>query len=182
MPSPRPFSVLALLTLLTAPAVSGWAGPGRRETRPDAPPRRGSRVEIVSPDRAETWVNGHTIRHVLLWDRRREALLAQITFDNFHEVDWEHPRREETFSFYLPGVVRDAGTGVFTTASGVPVAMTQRAGLGAGSIQPTSGTTLFVTKPNGQVHVVLTATPGSPVTVEAAGGGRWRIEGVDGVL
>ena len=126
-------------------------------------------------------MNGHTIRHVLLWDRRRESLLAQITFDNFHEVDWEHPRREETFSFYLPGIVRDAANGVFTTAGGVPVAAYQRGGLGSGNIRPTPGTTVSVTKPNGQVRVALTATPGSPAVADLTGG-RWRVEGVDGVL
>ena len=173
------FVIALALLVLSTPVVPGWAGSGR-ETAP-AVRRRGAPVEIVSPDRAETWVNGHTIRHVLLWDRRREALLAQITFDNFHEVDWEHPRREETFSFYLPGVVRDGATGVFTTADGVPVAAYQPGGFGAGSIRPTLGTTISVTKPNGQVHVALTATSGSPATVNPQGGG-WRIEGVVGVL
>ena len=138
-------------------------------------------MEIVSPDRAETWVDGSTIRYVLLWDRRREELLAQITFDNFHEVDWQHPRKEETFSFYLPGVGRDAATGVFATADGVPVAAYQRGGLAAGNIRPTPGTTLHVTKPNGQVHVALTATPGSPAIADSRGG-HWQIEGIVGVL
>lgn len=174
-----PRSLLSLV-LLAAPVASAWAGPAR-----GADPgvrRRGTRVEIVSPDRAETWVNGHTIRHVLLWDRRREALLVQLTFDNFHEVDWQNPRREETFSFYLPGVVRDAATGTFFTAGGeVPVAATQRGGLRAGNIRPTAGTTIYVTKPEGQVHVVLTATAGSPAVADSLDG-HWRIEGIVGVL
>ena len=173
-------SLLALALLgLAASAASAGAGPAPGE--PAARRRRGLRVEIVRPARAETWVDGHTIRYVLLWDRRREALLAQVTFDNFHEVDWQHPRQEETFSFYLPGVGRDAATGVFATADGVPVAAYQRGGHSAGDIRPTPGTTLFVTKPGGQVHVVLTATPGSPAVADSRGG-HWRIEGVVGVL
>ncbi len=181
MPTARPRLALTLLFLVVPPA-SAWAGPGRETATARVPHRRGPGVEIISPDRAETWVNGHTIRYVLLWDRRREALLAQITFDNFHEVDWQHPRREETFSFYLPGVARDAATGVFVTADGgVPVAATQRGGLGTGDIRPTPGTTIYVTKPDGQVRVTLTATPGSPAVADPRGG-RWQIEGVVGVL
>ena len=179
MASIRPRFLLALV-LFAAPVVHTWAGPDH-SVDPTVR-RRGARVDVVSPDRAETWVNGHTIRHVLLWDRRREALLVQLTFDNFHEVDWQNPRREETFSFYLPGVVRDATTGTFFTAGGqVPVAAYQRGGLSAGSIRPTAGTTIHVTKPEGQVHVVLTATAGSPAVADSLDG-HWRIEGVEGVL
>lgn len=179
MRAPR-LRFLPALVLLAVPAAPAWAGPARGADLA-AVRQRGSRVEIVSPDRAETWVNGHTIRHVLLWDRRREALLVQLTFDNFHEVGWQRPRREEMFSFYLPGVVRDAVTGTFLTVAGVPVAATQRGGLGAGNIQPTPGTTIHVTKPDGQVHVVLTATAGSPAVPDSQDG-RWRIEGIVGVL
>lgn len=138
-------------------------------------------AEIVSPDTAETWVDGHTIRYVLLWDRRREELLAQVTFDNFPHVDWQHPRREETYSFRFPGVTRDAATGVFYAPGGVPVAARQRVGLATGDIRPTPGTTIYVAKPDGQVHVALTATPGSPAVADARGG-RWCIDGVVGVL
>ena len=180
MPTVRHGFALALLVLV-APAVSAWAGPASGFSAAAVHRRGGPRVEIVSPDQAETWVNGSTIRYVLLWDRRREALLAQITFDNFHEVDWQHPRKEETFSFYLPGVGRDAGTRVFTTADGVPVAAYRRGGLAAGEIRPTPGTTLYVNKPDGQVHVALTATPGSPAVADSRDG-HWRIEGVVGGL
>lgn len=147
-------------------------------------PRRGA-FTLQSPDTAQTYTDGHTIRYVLLWDARRGELLASLTFSNSPYVNWQNPRREEIFNFRLPGVSLDPTAGVFyardARGRATPVAAYAHGGLEAGNIRPTVGTTVFVAKPEGQVRVSLTATPGSPARA-ARGAGHWQIDGVVSLL
>lgn len=144
-------------------------------------------LQIVSPDAAQTYAGGVTTRFALEWDRRAQILRAFVTFTNSPFVNDSTPRREEQFTFRLPGVVLDPATGIFSARDprgrSVPVAVRVRGGglfRTANAVEPTVGTTIYVSKVLGRVKVSLTANPTAPATTDKAQ--HWVIDGQVGLL
>ena len=132
----------------------------------------GGTVSIVSPDHPRTFEYGSTTRYVLLWDKRVNELVANISFTNSPYVSGRgySQRVDEIYNFRFPGTTIGADGVVY--AHGAPVAILSD-GIHA---TPTVGSRIRVTKAPGGVHVVLTASTSAP----AAPGGRsnWDISGI----
>ncbi len=145
-------------------------------------------LQLISPDTAQTFAGGVTIRYLLNWDSRAQVLRAMLTFSNSPYQDTNTQRKEEQFGFRIPGVTLDANSGVFfardPAGNNVPVAVQVRGGGGFLSrrnpIEPTVGSTIYVSKPGGRVSVRLIAKPAAPATTDKAN--HWVIDGQVGVL
>ena len=144
-------------------------------------------LQIVSPDTAQTFAGGVTTRFLLEWDRRAQVLRAFITFTNSPYQNDSTSRREEQFLFRLPGVALDPATGVFSARDpqghNVPIAVrVRRGGLFSTSnaVEPTAGTTIYVSKISGRVKVSLTANPSAAAVADKAQ--HWVIDGQVGIL
>jgi hypothetical protein len=129
-------------------------------------------VRIESPDNAQTFTDSTTVRHLLRWDARAQALRVVMVFANSGSQGQGSNRVEEQFTFRLPGVSLDPETGVFTVRGprglAVPVAKRVRGGGGfstQNAVEPTVGARVFVSIVEGLVKVTVTADPaGSAVT------------------
>ena len=145
-------------------------------------------LQVLSPDTAQTYAGGVTTRYVLNWDRREQVLRAFVQFTNSPYQDTQTSRREEQFGFRFPGVSLDESTGVFSVRDPqggrpIPVAVRVRGGgllSRSNAIEPTAGTTIYVSKISGRVAVRLTAKPTAPPTADKAN--HWVIDGQVGVL
>jgi hypothetical protein len=145
-------------------------------------------LQVLSPDTAQTFAGGVTVRYLLNWDRRTQELRALVAFTNSPYQDPDTPRREEQFGFRFPGVTLDPATGVFSVrdpaGNSVPVAVRVRGGGGLFSrqnaVEPTAGVSIYVSKISGRVAVRLTAKPTAPATADKSN--HWVIDGQVGLL
>ena len=144
-------------------------------------------LQVLSPDTAQTFAGGVTVRYLLNWDRRAQVLRALVAFSNSPYVNPDTQRQEEQFGFRFPGVALDPATGVFSVrdpaGNNVPVAVQVRGGglfSRRNAIEPSSGVTVYVSKIGGRVAVRLTAKPAAPAVADKAN--HWVIDGQVGLL
>ena len=186
--------VLVLLTVVGQSATTvradfnlfgGAPPPPAAEQLAEVPVRM---LKIVSPDKAQTFTDSTTTRHLLSWDERTQALRVVMVFVNSNVQGQGTSRVEEQFTFRVPGVSLDAASGVFSVrgprGNAIPVARRIRGGGGIrtqNAVEPTVGTRIFVSIVEGEVKVTLTADPaGAAVTDRSPT--HWVIDGLVGAI
>ena len=145
-------------------------------------------LRVESPDKAQTFTDSTTLRHLLSWDARGQVLRVVMVFTNSNTQGQGSNRVEEQFTFRLPGVSLDPATGLFTARGPrgltVPVARRVRGGGGfstQNAVEPTAGSRVFVSIVEGLVKVTLAADPaGSAVTDRSPT--HWVIDNPVGAL
>lgn len=146
-------------------------------------------LKIASPDKAQTFTDGTTTRHLLNWDERGQALRVFLVFVGYSSTQGNGNNRvEEQFGFRVPGITFDAASGVFSargpSGKAIPVARRVRGGGGLrtqNAIEPTVGTRIFVSIVEGEVKVTLTADPASAAVTDRSPT-HWVIDGAVGAL
>src|SRR5436190_12292274 len=68
----------------------------------------GQSVEIVSANKAYTFVYGDAISHQIERDHLTNEMIARVTFSNYPSAGDCEPRRDETFDFVFAGLRFDA--------------------------------------------------------------------------
>ena len=119
----------------------------------DAPP-----IAITSPDQATTYPLGSIKEHSLIWDKKRQVLIARIVFADVDSSAASNT--EDTCEFRLPGVSFDRARGLFYAASAkgeiIPVAKIRKE-LFLQVIEMLPNAAVRVQHPHGQVTVILEA-------------------------
>jgi hypothetical protein len=118
----------------------------------DAPP-----IAITSPDQATTYPFGSIKQHSLIWDKKRQMLIARIVFMDVNPTPQDP---DDTHDFRLPGVRLDATKNLFYAISAkgeaIPVAKIQRE-LFLKAIEMLPNAAVRVQHTHGQVTVILEA-------------------------
>ena len=143
------FSLLG--SLLLAPRLISAAD--------DGPP-----IAITSPDKATTYAFGSIKSHALIWDKKRQLLIAQVVFID-PETASGQPEDDE-HEFRLPGVCFDESKGLFYAVSArgetIPVAHIKKE-LFFKSIEILPNANVSIEHPHGNVTVTLEAiSPNDP--------------------
>lgn len=130
---------------IMALASAGWAGS----------------VDILSPDKANTYAVSRISNTILKWSSREQMLYASITFDPQMYAGDGDSARKESFVFGIPGVTFDPQANTFCTKDneGQPVVVAiKKPGLFGGSVFPAPGSCFYIYRNHGEVRVVLKAS------------------------
>lgn len=143
------FSLLG--SLLLAPRLISAAD--------DGPP-----IAITSPDKATTYAFGSIKSHALIWDKKRQLLIAQVVFID-PETASGQPEDDE-HEFRLPGVSFDESKGLFYAVSArgetIPVARVKKTFF-LKTIEVLPNANVRIQHPHGNVTVILEAiSPNDP--------------------
>jgi len=133
-------------------------------------PAHGQSLEIVSPNKAYTFVYGDAISHQIERDHFTNEMIARVTFSNYPYAGDREPRRDETFDFVFPGLRFDAARNEFVARTRhrvrIPIAALHPNFPYAGyKLEPNAQ--IFLVKRSGHVTAVLNAT------TQPQRGGRW---------
>jgi hypothetical protein len=119
----------------------------------DAPP-----VSITSPDQATTYSLNSIRTHELVWDDKRQLLIAHVVFVPLDSDGG--PADEDAHDFRLPGVRFDRATGLFSAVSSkgdiIPVARMKKT-LFLKTIETLPNAIVRIQNHRGQVGVVMEA-------------------------
>ena len=121
----------------------------------------GASVDILSPDKAQTYAVGRISNTRLKWNDRNRMLYADITFDPQMYAGDGDSSKKEYFLFGIPGVTFDPQANTFyaNDNEGQPVAVAiKKPGMFGGSILPAPGSCFYIYKNHGEVQVVLKAS------------------------
>jgi hypothetical protein len=130
----------------------------------------GQSVEIVSPNKADTFAYGAAISHQIERDRFTNEMIARVTFSNYLYAGDREPRQDETFDFVFPGLHFDAARNEFVARTrhrvGIPIAALHPNFPCAGyKLGPNAQ--IILVKQSGRVTAVLNAAS------QPQAGGRW---------
>lgn len=113
-------------------------------------------ILIKSPDHAESFVYGDVSGHKLFWSEKEQKMFAVVTVDNSRYATSTERPGQDTFRFYLPGVVYEPRTKQYVVHGPngeiVPFAETKKE-LFLTSINPVHNAVVRVFRTRGKIEV-----------------------------